>query len=200
MKRAIDLVVAAGALACTSPVQFVAALMIWLESGRPILFAQPRAGLHGRVFTALKFRSMRLHAPDLVQVTGAHPLVTRTGRVIRRLKIDELPQLVNVVRGDMSLVGPRPTLPELAAQYSEYERRRLAVRPGLTGWAQVNGNVTLTWSERILLDVWYVDHRTARLDLAILLRTVMVVIRGERTRPAALEAARQHAGLARQAG
>lgn len=196
VKRAVDLVVASAMLAISSPLQLAVAALICLESGRPILFRQRRAGRAGSPFLLLKFRSMRVHPSgpeDLIQVRSDHPLLTHTGRIIRRLKIDELPQLLNVVKGDMSLVGPRPSLPEWSDEYTSYERRRLLVRPGLTGWAQVNGNVSLPWPERILLDVWYVDHWSLWLDIKILFKTVWVVLVGERPEPHALEEARAHA-------
>lgn len=198
-KRVLDIGVAALALALTLPVQLLAAGAILLEDGSPVLFRQSRAGLGGREFQVVKFRTMRrndIPPEQMGQVLGSHPLVTRTGRLLRRTKVDELPQLLNVVLGHMSLVGPRPALPSDLAGYDAYAWRRLTVRPGLTGWAQVNGSVVLSWPERILLDVWYVDHRSIRLDVAILLRTVGVLIRGERPHPAALEAAAVHAATA----
>lgn len=197
----MDLVVGVTGLVATAPVQISGALAILIEDGRPVLFTQTRVGRGGRPFTVYKFRSMAANdlAPGAQQVGIDHPLVTRTGRVIRRLKIDELPQLVNVVAGHMSLVGPRPALPEQAAAYDDFQRTRLRVRPGLTGWAQVNGNVALTWPERILLDVWYVDHWSLRLDAAILLRTLEVILRGEHRSDETLAEARRHAlGTARR--
>ncbi|HEY0022678.1 MAG TPA: sugar transferase [Longimicrobium sp.] len=196
MKRVLDVLVSGAALLAASPVLALAAAGILLEDGRPLLFVQPRAGRGGRVFHALKFRTMRVHqvpAHQMAQVRAGDPLVTRVGSVLRRLKVDELPQLVNVLRGDMSLVGPRPTLPEQVAGYDAFQRRRLEVTPGLTGWAQVNGNTELDWPERILLDVWYVDHRSLWLDLRILARTLAVVVGGERVRSGPLEQARLHA-------
>lgn len=196
MKRVLDVLVSGAALLVASPLLALAALGILLEDGRPLLFVQPRAGRGGRVFQALKFRTMRVHgipAHRMAQVRAGDPLVTRVGSVLRRLKVDELPQLVNVLRGDMSLVGPRPTLPEQVAGYDAFQRRRLEVTPGLTGWAQVNGNTELDWPERILLDVWYVDHRSLWLDLRILARTLAVIVGGERVRSGPLEQARLHA-------
>jgi lipopolysaccharide/colanic/teichoic acid biosynthesis glycosyltransferase len=139
---------------------------------------------------------MRVHGlptTEVGQVYETHPMVTRVGRLLRRFKIDELPQLVNVLLGDMSIVGPRPALPEALAGYDEFQRRRLEVRPGLTGWAQVNGSARLTWDERILLDVWNIDHWSHGLDLRILARTLGVVLWGERPNRRALAAARAHA-------
>jgi lipopolysaccharide/colanic/teichoic acid biosynthesis glycosyltransferase len=196
VKRGLDVVLAGLAFAVTAPIQLLAALCIWAEDGRPVLFSQPRAGRDGQPFTVLKFRSMRRHGlvPEEVgQVRADNDLVTRTGRVIRRTKVDELPQLINILRGDMSVVGPRPALVSDLAGYSDFQRRRLRVRPGLTGWAQVNGNVELPWEDRIVLDVWYVDHWSLRLDLKIIARTVAVVVGGERPNPAELEQARVYA-------
>lgn len=202
-KRALDVVVAATAVLVTLPVQALAALATLAEDGRPVLFRQARVGRGGARFEVLKLRTMRLHdtpAASLGQVRLDHALVTRTGAVLRRFKIDEVPQLLSVLRGDMSLVGPRPALPEHAESYDGYQRRRLLVRPGLTGWAQVNGNTALTWPERILLDVWYVDHWSLSLDLVILARTVEVVLRGERRVESAITEARAHAERTRRRG
>jgi lipopolysaccharide/colanic/teichoic acid biosynthesis glycosyltransferase len=142
------------------------------------------------------FRSMRVNdfSPLRVgQVRGEHPLVTPVGRWIRRLKVDELPQLLNVLRGDMSLVGPRPALVDQVESYTDFQRRRLEMRPGMTGWAQVNGNIELEWAERILLDIWYIDHCSPWLDLRILWRTSAVVIFGERSNRQALKDAYAYA-------
>ena len=171
VKRALDLVVAATALLVLSPLLLLTALLILLEDGRPVFFRQTRAGRHGRPFSILKFRSMTVNdAPvaSMGAVTGAHPLVTKVGRVTRRTKIDELPQLLNVLTGDLSLVGPRPTLLEQVAEYDDFERRRLALKPGVTGWAQVCGGIYLPWEERIALDVWYTDNWLLGLDFKIL--------------------------------
>ena len=183
-------------MALTGPLLVLGALLIYLEDRGPVLYRQSRAGLGGRPFDVLKLRSMRVNQVSVLElgdVTEGHPLVTRIGGVLRRFKIDELGQLVNVLRGDMSLVGPRPTVPEMTADYDEFQRRRLSVLPGLSGWAQVNGNTRLTWDERIQLDVWYVDHWSLGLDARIMLKTVSVVFRGERPNPAALAAAVAHA-------
>ena len=196
VKRTVDVVVAGLLLVLLLPVLAVAAGLILLEDGPPVLYRQSRAGRGGAPFRLLKLRSMRVNElPVSVvgQVRGGHGMVTRVGRVLRRLKLDETPQLVNVLRGEMSVVGPRPTVPEQVAAYDEFQRRRLRVRPGMTGWAQVNGNVELSWDERILLDVWYVDHPSLLLDLKILLRTAWVVAAGERRDTRALEIARAYA-------
>jgi len=196
LKRGIDVVVSGVGLVLTSPLLAIGALLVYLEDRGPVLYRQTRVGRGGRLFEVVKLRSMRVNttpALELGQVDESHPLVTRTGRVLRRFKIDEILQLLNVLRGEMSLVGPRPSLPELVAQYDEFQRRRLRVPPGMTGWAQVNGNVQLSWDERILLDVWYLDHWTLALDARILLKTLRVLLIGERPNATALEAARAHA-------
>lgn len=195
VKRALDLVVAFTALLILSPLLLIIALLILLEDGRPVFFRQQRAGLSGKAFSIFKFRSMTVNdAPvaTMGAVTGSHPLVTKVGRVIRRTKVDELPQLLNVLTGDLSLVGPRPTLLEQTAEYDAFERRRLALKPGVTGWAQVGGGIYLPWEERIALDVWYIDHWSLLLDFEVLVRTVGVIIFGEKLNHRALEAALAH--------
>jgi len=174
MRRAVDVAVAGVVLLVLSPILLVVALAVRATLRAPAIFRQARSGKDGVEFTILKLRTMRAE-----QVPGQPDAerVTRLGRVLRASSIDELPQLVNVIRGEMSLIGPRPTLPEQVARYGPRERRRLEVRPGLTGWAQVNGRNSLTWQERIELDVWYIDHRSLRLDLRILLRTVKSLFR-----------------------
>lgn len=202
-KRLFDIVFAIFALVVSLPVLAVGALWILVDDGWPILFSQERAGFRGRHFTIHKLRTLRVNEvdPRLVgQVDGSNPLVTRSGRVLRRLRIDELPQLVNVIRGEMSVVGPRPTLVSVAEDYSESERKRLEVRPGLTGWAQVNGNTQLDWADRILLDSWYVDHWSLGLDLRIIVQTLLVVLRSESVNHLALEKARAYASSPRRSG
>jgi lipopolysaccharide/colanic/teichoic acid biosynthesis glycosyltransferase len=195
-KRFLDIIVASAALVLTAPVLVVAAFFVYFEDGGPVFFLQPRTGRYGRVFQLLKLRSMRVNRLPLDtvgQVKGDHYLVTRVGRVLRRLKLDELPQLLNVVKGEMSVVGPRPTVPEATSRYTLAQARRLLVRPGMTGWAQVNGNIELSWDDRILLDIWYVDHRSLALDVRILARTIAVVLFGERPNRKALAMAQAHA-------
>lgn len=196
LKRAVDVAVSSLLLVFVAPVLALAALTVAVEDGLPVIFAQERVGRRGRTFRLFKLRTMRRNDIDpeaLGQVQDGNSLVLRVGRPLRRLKIDELPQLWNVLQGDMSLVGPRPTIPGQVERYEPFQRRRLEVRPGLTGWAQIHGNTSLTWDERILLDVWYIDHRSFWLDARILLGTIRVVILGERRAKAALEEANRHA-------
>ncbi|MHB1327846.1 MAG: sugar transferase [Gemmatimonadales bacterium] len=182
-------------LVLAAPLILLGWLATVIEDGRPGFFTQERIGRDGGPFVIYKLRSMRQHNAsfsEVGQVFLDHPLVTRSGRWLRRLKIDEMPQLLNVIAGQMSLVGPRPTIAEQVVHYDAFARRRLAVRPGLTGWAQVNGNATLSWDDRIRLDVWYVDHWTLGLDLRILWRTLRVVLSGDRSSAEALDLAKAH--------
>lgn len=191
-KRGLDLAVALAALPVALPLLSISALCIWLEDRGPVFFTQPRAGRLGLPCKVYKLRSMRVDVPPpeaVGQVLAGNALVTRTGHWIRRLKLDELPQVWNVLNGDMSIVGPRPALLRDLAGYDEVDRERLSVRPGMTGWAQVNGGVQLTWPERISLDVWYVRHWSLWLDLVIILRTLGVILHGERPRMDVLRAA-----------
>jgi lipopolysaccharide/colanic/teichoic acid biosynthesis glycosyltransferase len=176
-KRTLDVVVAAAGLIVLSPVLLAVALAVRVTMGAPVLFRQTRPGLGGRPFRLVKFRTMR-------EAAGAdgHPLpdterLTPLGRLLRATSLDELPELLNVLRGDMSLVGPRPLLMEYLPLYTPEQARRHQVLPGLTGWAQVNGRNTPGWAERFRLDVWYVDHRSFGLDLKILFMTVVCVFR-----------------------
>jgi lipopolysaccharide/colanic/teichoic acid biosynthesis glycosyltransferase len=181
VNRAADIVGASLGLALASPVLAAAALAIKLEDGGPVLYRQQRVGYRGEDFDLLKLRTMVVGAENQgagFAVNRGDPRITRTGRILRRLSLDELPQLWNVVRGDMSLIGPRPTLRYQVEQYTPRQRRRLDVKPGLTGWAQVNGRTKLPWDERIELDVWYVEHRSPWVDLKILLRTPLALVTG----------------------
>jgi lipopolysaccharide/colanic/teichoic acid biosynthesis glycosyltransferase len=174
-------VVAVAGLVVASPALALAALGIKLEDRGPVLFRQRRVGRGGEEFELLKLRTMVVGAERQgagYAVDRGDPRITRVGRVLRRLSIDELPQLWNVVRGEMSLVGPRPTLRYQVEQYTDRQRRRLEVKPGITGWAQVHGRASLPWDERIELDVWYVEHRSARLDARILARTPRALLGG----------------------
>ena len=173
IKRLGDVVLAALLLVLGLPALVLVAVLIVAENGRPVFFRQTRIGRGSVPFEILKFRTLRPGAHD---PGNPRLCVTRFGRVLRRWGLDELPQLWNVLRGQMSLVGPRPTLPEQVAAYGAFERRRLVVRPGLTGWAQIHGRNVLSWPERIRLDVWYVEHASFGLDVRILARTPSVLL------------------------
>lgn len=181
LNRTADVAFAGAGLVLTSPVLGLAALAIKLEDGGPILYRQTRVGKDGADFEVLKLRTMVVGAEGMgagYAVDRGDRRITRVGRLLRRTSIDELPQLWNIVRGDMSIIGPRPTLRYQVDQYDEHQRHRLDVRPGLTGWAQVHGRASLPWAERIELDVFYVENRSAKLDLQILLRTPLALFRG----------------------
>jgi lipopolysaccharide/colanic/teichoic acid biosynthesis glycosyltransferase len=181
VNRAADVAVAGLGLALAGPVLAAAALAIKLDDGGPVLFRQTRVGKDGKDFDLVKLRSMTVGAEHVgagFAVDQGDARITRVGRVLRRLSLDELPQLWNVLRGDMSVIGPRPTLRYQVDRYTDRQRRRLEVRPGLTGLAQVNGRATLAWEDRIELDVWYVDHRSPLFDLKILLRTPLALFGG----------------------
>jgi lipopolysaccharide/colanic/teichoic acid biosynthesis glycosyltransferase len=181
VNRALDAAGAGLALAASSPLLGLAALAIKLEDRGPVLYRQRRVGLNGEEFDLVKLRTMVVGAERQGAgwaVNEGDARITRVGRLLRRLSLDELPQLWNVVRGEMSLVGPRPTLAYQVERYTPRQRRRLEVRPGITGWAQIHGRARLPWEERIELDVWYVDHRSPRLDLQILLRTPRALFGG----------------------
>ncbi len=181
IRRTVDIVVSALALALSAPLMALAALAIRAETPGPVVYRQRRVGWHGHEFDVLKLRTMVDGAERIgagLAVNENDPRITRVGALLRRTSLDELPNLLNVLRGEMSLIGPRPTLPEQVAQYSERQRGRLAIRPGITGWAQVNGRATLPWSERIELDLYYIEHRSPALDVEIVRRTVAMVLGG----------------------
>jgi lipopolysaccharide/colanic/teichoic acid biosynthesis glycosyltransferase len=181
LNRTADVAIAGVGLVLTSPLLALAALATKLDSRGPVLYRQTRVGRDGVDFEFLKVRTMVVGAEKIgagPAVDQGDPRITRVGRVLRRTSIDELPQLWNVVRGDMSVIGPRPTFRYQVEQYDEQQRRRLEILPGLTGWAQIHGRATLPWSKRIELDVWYVENRSPRIDLAILLRTPLALFRG----------------------
>ncbi len=174
-KRAIDVAGGAVGLTLSAPLIGVAAVLIKQEDGGPVFFRQTRVGLDGADFEVLKLRTMVVDAESKgagFAVDAGDPRILRIGDLLRRTSVDELPQFWNVLVGEMSLVGPRPTLRYQVDQYTERQRRRLDVQPGITGWAQIHGRARLPWAERIELDVWYVEHQSLRLDLAIMLRTV----------------------------
>jgi lipopolysaccharide/colanic/teichoic acid biosynthesis glycosyltransferase len=181
LPRWADIVLAAVGLVLSSPILLVAAIAIKLDSRGPVFYRQQRVGLDGAMFELWKLRTMTHGAPlggIWDPLTKDDPRVTRAGALLRRTSLDELPNLFNVVRGEMAIVGPRPTISEQVADYTPRQRRRLEVKPGLTGWAQVNGRASLPWEERIELDVWYVDHRSAGLDARIIARTIGLLVTG----------------------
>jgi lipopolysaccharide/colanic/teichoic acid biosynthesis glycosyltransferase len=182
VSRALDVVVSAALLVLTAPLLALAALAIRLESRGPVFYRQRRVGRAGRPFELWKLRTMVPGAEAMgagIYVLEGDPRITRVGRMLRRFSFDELPNLVNVLQGDMAMVGPRPTVQEQVDRYTERQRRRLEVKPGITGWAQINGRTSLPWPERIELDVWYVEHRSLRLDLRILARTARMLASGQ---------------------
>jgi lipopolysaccharide/colanic/teichoic acid biosynthesis glycosyltransferase len=181
MRRAFDAATATVFLLLTAPMLAVAVLAVKLGNGGPILYRQTRVGKDGADFELVKLRTMVVGAESQgagAAVNRGDPRITRVGRVLRRLSLDELPQLWNVLRGDMSLIGPRPTLRYQVERYTPRQRRRLDVKPGITGWAQVHGRAALPWEERIELDVWYVEHRSAWVDLKILALTPVALFSG----------------------
>ena len=181
IRRAIDILGAATALVLASPALGVAAVAIKLTSRGPVLYRQRRVGRGGAEFDVLKLRTMVQGAEHIgagLWVDRDDARITRAGAFLRRTSLDELPNLWNVLRGEMSLIGPRPTVPEQVAVYSERQRGRLAIRPGITGWAQVNGRAALPWGQRIELDLYYIEHRSLRLDLKILARTIPLALHG----------------------
>jgi lipopolysaccharide/colanic/teichoic acid biosynthesis glycosyltransferase len=181
LNRALDAVGASLGLALASPFLAASALAIKLEDRGPVLYRQRRVGMRGEEFELLKLRTMVVGAETKgagLAVNRGDPRITKVGRLLRRLSLDELPQLWNVVRGEMSLIGPRPTLQYQVDRYTNRQRRRLEVKPGITGWAQIHGRAKLPWEERIELDVWYVEHRSPWLDLRILLRTPLALFGG----------------------
>jgi lipopolysaccharide/colanic/teichoic acid biosynthesis glycosyltransferase len=181
-RRLFDVVVAGGGLILAAPVLAAAAIAIRLESPGHVLYRQRRVGRPGREFDVINLRTMVTGAERMgagLAVDEGDARITRVGALLRRTSIDELPNLVNVLRGEMAIVGPRPTVPVQVAQYTARQRGRLEVKPGITGWAQVNGRASLPWHERIELDLWYVEHRSWALDLQILARTARLVLHGD---------------------
>ncbi len=181
MPRAVDVVIASLALLVSAPLLAVAAVAIKLGSPGPVVYRQRRVGRGGQEFDLFKLRTMVAGSDPVgigTAVTASDPRVTRVGRRLRRFSLDELPNLVNVLRGELAIVGPRPTIPAQVELYTPAQRQRLDVKPGLTGWAQVNGRVALGWEQRIELDVWYAQHRSPSLDLRILLRTAGLLLSG----------------------
>lgn len=182
LRRIFDVLVAGGVLLAASPVLVVAIIAIRLESPGGAIFRQRRVGKDGREFDVMKLRTMVAGAERLgsgLVVDTGDARITRVGAVLRRTSIDELPNLVNVLRGEMSIIGPRPTVASQVERYTARQRRRLELKPGITGWAQVHGRASLPWPERIELDVWYLEHRSLGLDLEILRRTAAMVLGGD---------------------
>ncbi|MRR34162.1 sugar transferase [bacterium] len=177
MKRAFDVAASLAALLVLSPLLTVIALLVRFKLGSPVLFRQQRPGRHEQPFRILKFRTMTDQRDGMGLLLPDSVRLTRFGRLLRRTSLDELPELYNVLRGDMSLVGPRPLLMRYLPFYSRRERLRHTVRPGITGWAQINGRNCLSWDERLEHDIWYVEHQSIRLDVCILFRTVAAVFR-----------------------
>jgi lipopolysaccharide/colanic/teichoic acid biosynthesis glycosyltransferase len=181
LSRAFDVVLAAALFVLTLPLLVLAAVAIRLESRGPVFYRQLRVGRDGEPFELWKLRTMVPGAESMgagIYVLEGDPRITRMGRLLRRFSLDELPNLVNVLKGDMAIVGPRPTVQEQVDRYTDRQRRRLEVKPGITGWAQINGRTSLSWPERIELDVWYVENRSLRLDVRILLKTARMLATG----------------------
>jgi lipopolysaccharide/colanic/teichoic acid biosynthesis glycosyltransferase len=181
LSRALDVVLAATLFVLTLPLLVLAAVAIRLESRGPVFYRQLRVGRDGEPFELWKLRTMVPGAESMgagIYVLEGDPRITRTGGLLRRFSLDELPNFINVLKGDMAVVGPRPTVQEQVDRYTDRQRRRLEVKPGITGWAQINGRTSLSWPERIELDVWYVENRSLRLDLRILLKTARMLATG----------------------
>jgi len=181
-KRVLDIIVSSVALIVLFPLMALIALAIKLDDGGPVLYVQDRVGKDGRVFRCYKFRTMVVGAESKglgLEVAKDDPRITRVGKILRHWRLDEIPQCFNVLKGDMSVVGPRPAFPSQVARYTPYQQRRLEMKPGMAGWAFVNGNNAIPWDKRIELDVWYVDHWSLWLDFVILLKAVGVVLRRE---------------------
>lgn len=179
VKRTIDVVVSITLLVCLIPVLIGVAVLVWLAMGLPVFYRQQRPGLHGQPFTLYKFRTMTDARDAQGRLLPDAQRLTRFGRFLRSTSLDELPELFNVLKGEMSLVGPRPLLMEYLERYTPEQMRRHAVRPGITGWAQINGRNALSWEQKFALDVWYVDHQSLWLDLKILALTLWKIIKRE---------------------
>jgi lipopolysaccharide/colanic/teichoic acid biosynthesis glycosyltransferase len=181
-KEIFDKIFSFLALVVLLPIFLIVAILIKIDSKGFVFFLQERVGKDGKIFKVFKFRTMTVDAPEKTKgryIEKSNPYVTRIGKFLRRFGIDELPQLINVLKGEMSLVGPRPTLPYQVAKYDEFQKRRLLIKPGITSWALVNGRNKLTWPEKIKLDVWYIENWSSWLDIKILFKTVWVVAKGE---------------------
>jgi len=193
LKRLIDVIFSLIGIFIFFPLMLFISFIILLSMGRPIFFKQIRSGLNGKPFLIYKFITMLDLRDESGNLLPDDLRITSLGRILRYLRLDELPELFNILKGDMSLVGPRPTLPEQVLSYNDFQKKRLSIRPGLTGWAQINGNTKLSWEDRILLDIWYIDHWDLLIDIKILYETIKVVFNGERINPLVLEEARKYA-------
>ena len=200
MKRSMDVLISAVALCVLSPVMIVIGFLVWLKMGWPPFFSQQRPGLGGRPFTMYKFRTMNAKTDRFGRLLPDAERLAPFGRFLRATSLDELPELWNVLKGEMSLVGPRPLLMEYLSLYSPEQARRHEVRPGITGWAQINGRNALSWEEKFALDVWYVDNQSVALDLAILLKTFMAVFRRDGIAAAGHETMPRFEGSSRTRG
>lgn len=182
IKRIMDILISAVTLVALCPFLIVIALIIKLTSSGPVFFIQERIGKDGKSFKLIKFRTMVQGAEKVTQgvhIDKTNPYITKIGRFLRKWSIDEIPELINVLKGEMSLVGPRPTLEYQVRKYNDFQKKRLLVKPGLSGWAQVNGRNAIPWEKRIELDVWYVEHWSLWLDIKILFKTIGVLFRGD---------------------
>lgn len=193
-KRVFDLVLTVPGLVLVSPILAVVALLVRLRLGSPVLFRQKRPGLRGRPFTLFKFRTMQDRRGADGQMLPDSQRLTRLGRALRSLSLDELPELINVVRGEMSLVGPRPLLMAYLERYSQEQARRHDVLPGMTGWAQIRGRNALTWEQKFALDLWYLDHWSLWLDVRILAETMLKAVRREGVTPPGQDTAEEFMG------
>jgi sugar transferase EpsL len=178
-KRLFDLVLTLPALVILSPILFILAVLVRLNLGAPVLFTQVRPGLHGKALRLLKFRTMTNVRDSSGHLVPDSDRLTGFGRFMRRWSLDELPQLINVLKGQLSLVGPRPLLTQYLSLYTPEQMRRHEVRPGITGWAQISGRNAISWGQKFALDIWYVDNLSLRVDLLILYRTFLIVIKRE---------------------
>jgi sugar transferase EpsL len=178
-KRILDLVLAFSALILFSPIMVLAAILIRFNLGSPVLFRQQRPGLNEKPFTIYKFRTMENRVASQNHLLTDVARITELGRFLRKTSLDELPELINVLKGNMSIVGPRPLLMKYLTLYNSEQKRRHKVRPGITGWAQVNGRNTLTWEEKFEKDLWYVDHQSIALDFKIMALTILIIFKGE---------------------
>lgn len=179
MKRTFDLIVSFTLLICLSPFILIVALAVKIKLGTPILFKQQRPGLYGKPFNLYKFRTMTAEKDQYGKLLPDHIRLNAFGKFLRKYSLDELPQLLNVLKGDISLVGPRPLLMDYLQLYTEEQSRRHHVKPGITGWAQINGRNAISWEEKFKLDVWYVDHHSFLLDLKIMFFTIVKVVKSE---------------------